>query len=143
MQKLKKLLAMVIAGVMVVAMTTIAASAQSVEPMQSISARAVPVRGISPLSDYSATTTLTSSSSSGYATSTASKNAYMVKAKCDVNNNGQSVLTSGWTTQNNTSKATSGTVKATTKVCTYTAYGESQETATSVLYGSEISKSYS
>lgn len=67
---------------------------------------------------------------------------YVVRAKCDVNNDGQSTSTSGWKEMNNTDACNSGTVTATTPKCTFTGYHEGRKTASSGLYTTTSTKSY-
>lgn len=79
----------------------------------------------------------------GYAYTETNKTCYMVRAKCDVNNDGQSTSSSGWKEMNNTSTCNSGTITATTEKCTFTGYHEARETSTSGLYTTTSTKSYS
>ena len=83
---------------------------------------------------------LIGSRESCYARTDAQQKVFLIRAKCDVNNNGRSVSTSGWTEKHNASTVSSGEVRAASDNCTYTAYGEAQKTESSVLYSGSIIK---
>ena len=77
-----------------------------------------------------------------YAYTEANQTSYKVRAKCDVNNDGQSTASTGWREMNNTTSCNSGTIEATTAKCTFTGFHEIQVTATSAVASIQSSKSY-
>lgn len=97
---------------------------------------------VAPFATYNAYAALYGDRSGMYCKSYSDITAYFHKAQCTVNNNGQTVTTSGWTTQYNTTAASSNYVYATTNVCTYTGEGQSKHTSSSNLAAGTLSKSY-
>lgn len=97
---------------------------------------------IDPFASFDATVMVSGSRSGMYCKSYSNVTAYYHKAQCSVNNNGQSVTRSGWTTQYNTTSASSSYVYSTTNICTYTGEGQSKHTSTSNLKAGTVYKSY-
>ncbi|MDR1638408.1 MAG: hypothetical protein LBT59_01825 [Clostridiales bacterium] len=67
----------------------------------------------------------------GYSLVSASESAYLLAAKCVVNNNGYSVGSTAWVTQTDALYSNSGTITALTDLCSFVAYGKVKETASS------------
>lgn len=77
-----------------------------------------------------------------YAYTEAYETSYRVRAKCDVNSNGEGVETTGWKELKNTKACNSGTVKATTSRCIFDGFHEIQVTTTSAMGSAQTTASY-
>lgn len=91
---------------------------------------------------FSAVVALVGNSTRCYGRITANLTAETLQAKCEVNNDGTSVTTSGYTVQNNTTVASSGYVYASTEICTYTATGKARQTSTSSWHSGSAITAY-
>ena len=91
---------------------------------------------------YNAYVQVIGHSGSCYARSYSNVTAYMHSAMCEVNNNGQSVTQSAWSTLYNTTEVTSARVYASTSKCTYTAYGQSYHQSGGNLFSGQQGVSY-
>ncbi|MGN0353061.1 MAG: hypothetical protein ACI4ES_15555 [Roseburia sp.] len=77
-----------------------------------------------------------------YAYTEAYETSYRVRAKCDVNSNGEGVETTGWKELKNTKACNSGTIKATTARCIFDGFHEIQVTTTSAMGSAQTTASY-
>lgn len=77
-----------------------------------------------------------------YAYTEAYQTSYLVRAKCDVNSNGEGVETTGWKELKNTKACNSGTIKATTSRCIFDGFHEIQVTTTSAMGSAQTTTSY-
>lgn len=77
-----------------------------------------------------------------YAYTEAYQTSYKVRAKCDVNNNGEGVESTGWKDLRNTKACNSGTIVATTTRCIFDGFHEIQVTTTSLMGSAQTTASY-
>lgn len=77
-----------------------------------------------------------------YAYTEANQTSYLVRAKCDVNSNGEGVDSTGWKELKNTKACNSGTIKATTSRCIFDGFHEIQVTSTSAMGSAQTTASY-
>lgn len=77
-----------------------------------------------------------------YAYTEAYDTSYKVRAKCDVNSNGEGVDTTGWKELKNTKACNSGTIQATTARCIFDGFHEIQTTSTSSMGSAQTTASY-
>lgn len=77
-----------------------------------------------------------------YAYTEAYETSYKVRAKCDVNSNGEGVESTGWKELKNTKACNSGTIKATTARCIFDGFHEIQVTSTSAMGSAQTTASY-
>lgn len=77
-----------------------------------------------------------------YAYTEAYQTSYRVRAKCDVNSNGEGVETTGWKELKNTKACNSGTVTATTAKCIFDGFHEIQVKSTSATGSTQTTASY-
>jgi len=77
-----------------------------------------------------------------YAYTEAYETSYKVRAKCDVNSNGEGVESTGWKELRNTKACNSGTIQATTARCIFDGFHEIQVTSTSAMGSAQTTASY-
>lgn len=77
-----------------------------------------------------------------YAYTEAYQTSYRVRAKCDVNSNGESTDSTGWKELNNTKACNSGTIQAAASRCIFDGFHEIQVTTTSAMGSSQSTASY-
>lgn len=77
-----------------------------------------------------------------YAYTEAYETSYKVRAKCDVNSNGEGVESTGWKELKNTKACNSGTIAATTTRCIFDGFHEIQVTSTSAVGSAQTTASY-
>lgn len=140
--RIKKNIIALISAVMISSIAPVSSAAE----LQKVTTPQVTIKvgsnNIQPLVEFDSTVALLHCREFAYAQSYSNIPAYYHSTMCSVNNNGQSITSSGWTTLYNSTLVSSARVYATSNICIYTATSRTQHTVSSNVLGGTTSASY-